>query len=265
MRVTCSEFRANFGRYLDLTLTEPVIITNFARDQGVLISAEVFHAMRASASAKTRKSLGQSIIIPISDFQKRYAHYQEVALKNPIIITTHFREKTVLLSPEAFDTLFEGNLSKDLDLSEMLPKVATSDFQQKVGYHLNAALESPLIITKHGREKNALLSIVALRKLLRTHSGKTEVKLTDAVIISATELELQAGYYQDLSITRPVIITIKDIEQNALISADAFKRLVRNGRLELIKHNTTQQLHTDVLRDQYTYQTSLRIRPERQG
>ncbi len=256
MRVTCSEFRANFGRYLDITLTEPVIITNFARDQGVLISAEVFHALRARTSGEAQKPLGQSITIPISDFQKRYAHYQEVASNNPIVITTHFREKTVLLSPEVFDALFEGSVPENLEPSSMLKKVATSEFQQKVGHHLSAALESPIIITKHGREKNALLSVGALRALLRTKTAKAEVKLAEAITITATELELQAGHYQDISIIKPVIVTVKEREQNVLMSADAFKRLIRDGKIELITHVSDQAPSVAELRDKYTYRNA---------
>jgi PHD/YefM family antitoxin component YafN of YafNO toxin-antitoxin module len=259
MRVTCSEFRANFGRYLDLTLTEPVIITNFARDQGVLISAEVFHTLRARISAKAQKPLGESITIPISDFQKRYAHYQEVALNNPIVITTHFREKSVLLSPEAFDTLFQGSLPKKLDVSNMLKKVTTSEFQQKVGHHLSAALATPIIITKHGREKNALLSIGTLRALLRTKAAKAEVKLAEAITVTATELELQAGSYQDISITRLVIVTVKEREQNVLMSTNAFKRLIRDGKIALIHHVGNQTPSPAELRDKYTYQNALNL------
>ncbi len=265
MRVTCSEFRANFGRYLDRTLTEPVIITNFARDQGVLISVEVFHALRTRTSAMTQKALGENIVIPISNFQKRYAHYLAIASNNPIIITTHFREKTVLLSPEAFDVLFKGSILKSLNKSDFLEKVTTSEFQQKVGHHLSRALKSPLIITKHGREKNALLSIDAFHALLCAKPANTDIQLSIAVTITATELELQAGYYQDLSITKPVIVTVKEVEQNALIAAETFKRLIQDGRINLIIHEKARQLPEAELRDKYTYQIALNVMTEGQG
>jgi prevent-host-death family protein len=258
MRVTCSEFRANFGRYLDITLTEPVIITNFARDQGVLISAEIFHALRARKSAELQKPPGETITIPITDFQKAYAHYQEVALSNPIIITTHFREKTVLLSPADFDELFEGSLPEHVHatLANTPAKIPTSEFQQKVGQYLIAAIESPIIITKHGREKNALLSVGAFRDLLRGKAAKAENEQA-ALTVTATEFQNNTGYYQDISITRPVIIAVKEVDQNVLVSAESFKRLSGVGDVREVSNKGRRPLPLAELRGKYSEALSI--------
>lgn len=257
MRITCSEFRANFGRYLDLTLTEPVIITNFARDQGVLISAEVFHALRGRSAGKAHKAQSESITISITEFQRGYAHYQEAAVNNAIIITTHVREKTVLLSPETFDALFAGSFPKDLlaAIANTPQKITTSEFQKRKGHYLSIARRRPIILKKYGREKNALVSIETFRDLQRGLPKSEPLHIP--IIVTASDLARNAGQYQDLSISQPVIITVNEQEQNALIAADVFKQRMSKDNSIPISHAHTGGLPPEELRDKYTYSNAL--------
>ncbi len=49
IRVSSAEFQRQIGRYQDLALTEPVVISSRGRDRMVMISMEEFERLRSSS------------------------------------------------------------------------------------------------------------------------------------------------------------------------------------------------------------------------
>ena len=46
VKVTSAEFQRNFGRYQDLALTQPVVVTRNGRERTVLIGADEYHRLK---------------------------------------------------------------------------------------------------------------------------------------------------------------------------------------------------------------------------
>jgi PHD/YefM family antitoxin component YafN of YafNO toxin-antitoxin module len=249
MKVTCSEFRANFGRYIDLSLTEPVILTNFSEHIGVMISAEIFRNVHSASEPV--------ITVTISDFQKNYAHYQKLALTNTIIITTRTREKTALLSPTAFDNLFHGVPKPGYSDFNIPIRIQSTEFHQNTGRYLTEAIDIPIIITKHARDKNVLLSATLFSELC-AKAEKSRKPQGKPLRVAATQFAFNYGYYQDISITTPVIIMHHEIDQNALISAESFNRLLGHPEnYNRITFRPPRELKPEEVRDLYTYKDLL--------
>lgn len=249
MKVTVSEFRANFGRYIDLSLTEPIILTNFGNHIGVMMSAEVFRSAQ-SVSAPI-------IMITISDFQHNYTHCQQLSLTNTVIITSHSREKTALLSPTAFDSLFHTLPKQRHSANFNFPiRISSTEFQQKTGRYLTEAIDTPIIITKHARDKNVVLSATLFSEL-RASAEKSQKAEGKLLRVTATELSVNTGYYLDISITAPVIVMLDEIDQNVLISAESFDRLLGPKGFNGITLRNPRKLKAEELRVLYRYQDLL--------
>lgn len=50
------------------------------------------------------------------------------------------------------------------------------------------------------------------------------------VTVSAAELERNIGHYQDIALTRPVIVTRNGRERTVIISVEEYRRLKRRAR-----------------------------------
>lgn len=46
VKVSSAEFQKNFGRYQDVALTQPVMVTRNGRDRMVMLSAEEYHRLK---------------------------------------------------------------------------------------------------------------------------------------------------------------------------------------------------------------------------
>lgn len=46
VKVSSAELQKNFGRYQDVALTQPVVVTRNGRDRTVIISAEEYHRLK---------------------------------------------------------------------------------------------------------------------------------------------------------------------------------------------------------------------------
>lgn len=256
MKISCSELYAHAGRYLDIAQAEPVIITSFGHDRAVLISAEVFSALRARASADAQKLLEGGVTVPIRVFRKTFAHGKERALNKPVFVVRKSGPKAVLLSRKTFDALFRGDVAKR-PAADTLQKITVSEFHDNVCHYLHVSRRRPLLITKQNREKNALLSTLAFRILTRSKSAKA-ISREASLAVSVGAFTRRVGYYHKLSMTRPVIITVNEYPRNVLMPAKAFRRLFTNDRSTLITYvDSKPPVYPAELRDKYTYENVL--------
>jgi prevent-host-death family protein len=46
VKISSAEFQKNFGRYQDIALTQPVMVTRNGRDRTVVLSAEEYHRLK---------------------------------------------------------------------------------------------------------------------------------------------------------------------------------------------------------------------------
>ncbi len=46
VKISSAEFQKNFGRYQDIALTQPVMVTRNGRDRMVMLSAEEYHRLK---------------------------------------------------------------------------------------------------------------------------------------------------------------------------------------------------------------------------
>lgn len=78
-----------------------------------------------------------------TEFQQNVGRYQDAALSEPVIITKDGRDKTVLISPAAFETLVKGRVARrieDLD-SETLKAIAAAGVPAQFAYLDNINLD----------------------------------------------------------------------------------------------------------------------------
>lgn len=71
-----------------------------------------------------------------TEFQQNVGHYQDAALVEPIIITKNGRDKNVLISAAAFETLVKGRVARrmeDLD-ADTLRAIAAAEVPAHFAY-----------------------------------------------------------------------------------------------------------------------------------
>ena len=74
--------------------------------------------------------------ITSTEFQQNVGRYQDAALMEPVIITKNGRDKNVLISAEAFETLVRGRVARrieDLD-DETLKALAAAEVPAHYAY-----------------------------------------------------------------------------------------------------------------------------------
>jgi hypothetical protein len=82
-------------------------------------------------------------------------------------------------------------------------------------------------------------------------------ELPAPIRITAFELSLAGGHFQDLAISQPVIITVNDQEQNALMATDVFMRYMDPDRRKVVVNTGNAGLPPEKLRDKYIYRNAL--------
>ncbi len=81
--------------------------------------------------------------ITSTEFQQNVGRYQDAALSEPVIITKNGRDKTVLISATAFETLVKGRVARrmeDLD-GEALKAIAAAEVPAQFAYLDNISLD----------------------------------------------------------------------------------------------------------------------------
>ncbi len=81
--------------------------------------------------------------ITSTEFQQNVGRYQDAALSEPVIITKNGRDKTVLISAAAFETLVKGRVARrieDLD-DETLKAIAAAEVPAHFAYLDSISLE----------------------------------------------------------------------------------------------------------------------------
>ncbi len=71
-----------------------------------------------------------------TEFQQNVGHYQDAALVEPVIITKNGRDKNVLISAAAFETLVKGRVARrmeDLD-ADTLRAIAAAEVPAHFAY-----------------------------------------------------------------------------------------------------------------------------------
>ena len=81
-------------------------------------------------------------------------------------------------------------------------KVTSTEFQQNVGRYQDAALTEPVIITKNGRDKNALISAAAFETLVRGRVARRTEDLDDETLkaIAAAEVPAHFAYLDKIDL-----------------------------------------------------------------
>ncbi len=87
--------------------------------------------------------MGPIMKITSTEFQQNVGRYQDAALSEPVIITKNGRDKTVLISAAAFETLVKGRVARrieDLD-DETLKAIAAAEVPAHFAYLDSISLE----------------------------------------------------------------------------------------------------------------------------
>lgn len=69
--------------------------------------------------------------VPATEVEKRFGHYQDEAVKNPVLISEGGRPRTVLLSYEEFIRL-KGRERRAYSLDDLPPHLATAILEAEV-------------------------------------------------------------------------------------------------------------------------------------
>jgi prevent-host-death family protein len=82
MKISSTEFQQNVGRYQDMALAEPVIITKNGREKNVLISAAMFEVLSKGRVARKAEELdGEALkAIASAEVPAQYAHLDAMDL-----------------------------------------------------------------------------------------------------------------------------------------------------------------------------------------
>lgn len=82
MKISSTEFQQNAGRYQDMALTEPVIITKNGRVKNVLISAAMFEVLVKGRVARKAEELDDEALkaIASAEVPAQYAHLDAMDL-----------------------------------------------------------------------------------------------------------------------------------------------------------------------------------------
>ena len=84
-------------------------------------------------------------------------------------------------------------------------KITSTEFQQNVGRYLDAALTEPVIITRNGRDRNALIAAATFKTLIQGRIARRMEDLDDETLkaIAAAEVPPHFAYLDKIDLDQP--------------------------------------------------------------